>query len=125
MKKGGGEAIQHLPSPGQEVIGHVERPVTSALAVVPKNEVAVPATRGQTGAASGLTQALTLAARSSNDPGSVPGGDVPALVVGPEVGFGGALRLTAIVADGIVAAALAVLALSRRRHRRAGPAFQY
>jgi hypothetical protein len=125
VRRGGGEAIQHLASPGQQVIGHVERPVTSALAVVPKNEVAVPATPAQTGSAAGLGQALTLVARSSTDPGSVPGGDVPALVVGPEVGFGGALRLTAIVADGIVAAALAVLALSRRRHRGAGPAFQY
>ena len=125
VRRGSGEAIQHLASPGQQVIGHVERPVTSALTIVPKNEVAVPATPAQTGSASGLGQALSLTARSSTDPGSVPGGEVPALVIGPEVGFGGALRLAAIVADGIVAAALAVLALSRRRHRRAGPAFQY
>jgi len=119
VKKGGGEAIQHLPSPGQEVIGHVERPVTSALAVVPKNEVAVPPTPAQTGAAAGLSQqALSLAARSSTDPGSVPAGGVPALAPGPEVGFGPALRLTAVVADGFVSGALAALALHRRRRRR-------
>jgi Phosphodiester glycosidase len=120
VRRGGGETIEHLASPGQQVIGHVERPVTSALVVVPRNEVSVPPAAAQTGAASGLNQALALtqAAGSSTDPGSVPGGGVPALVVGPEVGFGGALRLTAVVADAAVAAALAVLALSRRRRRR-------
>jgi hypothetical protein len=128
VRRGDGEAILHLPSPGQQVIGHVERPVTSALALVPKNEVAVPPTAAQTGVSAGLSQALTLAARSSTDPGSVPAGSVPALVAGPEVGFGKALRLTAVVADGIVAAALGVLAVTRRRrgsagrpHRRSGP----
>jgi hypothetical protein len=87
------------------------------VVVVPKNEVAVPPAPAQTGAASELNQALSLAARSSTDPGSVPDGAVPALVVGPEVGFGGALRLLAAVADGVVAMALAVLALNRRRRR--------
>jgi hypothetical protein len=121
VRRGGDEAIQHLASPGQQVIGHVERPVTSALAIVPRNEVAVPAIPAQNGAAAGLTQALSLAARSSTDPGSVPEGSVPPLVVGPEVGFGGALRLTAVVADGIVAAALGVLFLTRRRRSTPGP----
>jgi hypothetical protein len=114
IRRGDGEAIQHLASPGQEVIGHVERPVTSALAVVPKNEVSVPPAPAQAGAGSG-NQALLLTARSSTDPGSVPSGAVPALVPGTEVGLGGALRLTAVLADVIVAAALAVLALRRRR----------
>ena len=121
VKRGGDEAIQHLASPGQAIIGHVERPVTSALVVVPKNEVAVPPTPAQTGAASGLGQALSLAARSSTDPGSVPAGSVPALAVAPAVGFGPALRLTAAVADGFVAAALAVFALHRRRRRPRRP----
>ena len=114
VRRGDGEAIQHLASPGQDVIGHVERPVTSALAVVPKNEVSVPPAPAQTGAASG-NQALILAARSSTDPGSVPGGTVPALAPGPETGVGGALRLTAVLADVLVAGALALLALRRRR----------
>ena len=111
-----GETIQHLPSPGQEVIGHVERPVTSALAVVPKKEVSAPPVPAGTGSAPGLGQALILA-RSSTDPGSVPGGGVPALVPGPEVGVGAALRLVAVVADVGVAAALAGLAVRRRRGR--------
>jgi hypothetical protein len=114
VRRGDGEAIQHLASPGQQVIGHVERPVTSALAVVPKNEVPVTPVPAQTGAASG-NQALILAARLSTDPGSVPGGGVPALVPGPEVGFGGALRVTAVMADVIVAGALVLLAVRRRR----------
>lgn len=120
VRRGGDEAIEHLASPGQQVIGHVERPVTSALAVVPKNEVSVPPLPAQTGAASGLNQALSLAARSSTDPGSVPVGSVPALVVGPEVGFGGALRLIAVVVNVIVAAALGLLLLARRRRSATG-----
>ncbi|HET9771033.1 MAG TPA: hypothetical protein VFS16_09110, partial [Acidimicrobiia bacterium] len=61
------------------------------------------------------SQALTLTAGSSTDPGSVPGGGVPALVPGPEVGVGPALRLTAVLVNGAVAAALAVLFVARRR----------
>ena len=115
VRRGDLETIQHLPSPGQEVIGHVERPVTSALAVVPRNEVRAPKVPASTGATSDLSQALTLTAGSSTDPGSVPSGGVPALVVGPEVGFGPALRLTAVVANAAVAAALAALFVTRRR----------
>jgi len=117
VRQGDGEAIQHLASPGQQVIGHVERPVTSALVVVPKNLVSVPPAPATTGAASG-NQALLVPARSSTDPGSVPGGGVPALVPGPAAGLGGALRLAAVMADLMVASALVLLAV--RRRRRAG-----
>jgi hypothetical protein len=114
VRRGDGEAVQHIASPGQDVIGHVERPVTSALAVVPKNEVSVPPVPAQTGSASG-DQALILAARASTDPGSVPGGGVPALVPVPAASFGGAVRLIAVMANIVVAAALGLLALRRRR----------
>ena len=114
VRRGDGEAIQHIASPGQDVIGHVERPVTSALAVVPKNEVSVPPVPAQTGVASG-SQALILAARSSTDPGSVPGGSVPALVTPPEAGAGGVVRLAAVLADVVVTGALALLVFRRRR----------
>lgn len=114
VRRGDGEAVQHIASPGQDVIGHVERPVTSALALVPKNEVSVPPVPAQTGAASG-DQALILAAGASTDPGSVPGGGVPALVTVPAGGSGGALRVTAVLADIAVAAALGLLAFRRRR----------
>jgi phosphodiester glycosidase len=113
VRKGDGEAIRHLASPGQEVIGHVERPVTSALVVVPKNEVSVLPTPAKTGVASG-NQALLVPARSSTDPGSVPAGGVPALVPAPDAGLGGALRMTAVMADILVTAALVLLAFRRR-----------
>lgn len=117
VRRGDGEVIQHLPAPGQQVIGHVERPVTSALVVVPKNEVSVPPVPAATGVASGMSQALEIAARPSTDPGSVPVGAVPPLVPGPEVGLGPTLRVAAVVADALVAFALAVLAVRRRRFR--------
>jgi hypothetical protein len=122
VRRGDLETIEHLASPGQEVIGHVERPVTSALAVVvPGNEVgAAPEVPASTGGATDLSPALTLAAGSSTDPGSVPGGGVPALVVGPDVGLGPALRLIAVVAATGVGAALAALFVTRRR-RAHGP----
>ena len=121
VRRGDGEAVQHIASPGQDVVGHVERPVTSALAVVPKNEVSVPPVPAQTGSASG-DQALILAARASTDPGSVPGGGVPALVPVPAAGFGGAVRLIAVMANIVVAAALGLLAIRRRRAGRQHPA---
>ena len=117
VRRGDGEVIQLLPAPGQQVIGHVERPVTSALVVVPKNEVSVPPVPAATGVASGMSQALEIAARPSTDPGSVPVGAVPPLVPGPEVGLGPALRLAAVVADVLVALALTALMLKRRRFR--------
>jgi hypothetical protein len=117
VRRGDGEAIQHLPAPGQQVIGHVERPVTSALVVVPKTEVSVPPVPAATGAASGMSQALAITARMSTDPGSVPVGAVPPLVPGPEVGLGPVLRLAAVGADVLVAFALAVLMVRRRRFR--------
>lgn len=116
VRRGDLETIQHLASPGQEVIGHVERPVTSALAVVPRNEAsAAPEVPASTGAPTDLSPALTLTAGSSTDPGSVPGGGVPALVVRPGGGLGPALRLIAVVAVATVVAALAALFVSRRR----------
>ena len=87
VRRGDCEAIQHLASPGQDVIGHVERPVTSALAVVPKNEVSVP-TVPATDRGGLRRPGPDLAARPSTDPGSVPGGGVPALVPAPGGGFG-------------------------------------
>jgi len=122
VHRSAGDVIEHLAAPGQPVVGHVERPVTSALAVVPKNEVPVPPLAAETGGVPGVGQALSLAAGAGpgTDPGSVPGGGVPALVVPSGSGFGGALRLAAVLTDLVVAFALAAMTL-RRRRRRAGP----
>ena len=117
VRRGDGEVIQHLAAPGQQVIGHVERPVTSAVVVVPRNEVSVPPVPAATGVASGMSQALEIKARTSTDPGSVPVGAVPPLVPGPEVAFGPILRAAAVAVDLIVVIALAALAVKRRRFR--------
>ena len=121
VHRSGSDVIEHLAGPGQPIVGHVERPVTSALAVVPKNEVSVPPVPAETGGVPGVGQALSLAAGAGpgTDPGSVPGGGVPALVVPSGSGFGG-IRLAAVLTDLVVAFALAAMAL-RRRRRRAGP----
>ena len=116
VRRGDGEAVEHIASPRQDVIGHVERPVTSALAVVPKNEVSVPPVPPQTGLAVG-DQALMLTARASTDPGSVPSGGVPALVPVPDDGAGETIRLAAVLANLAVAVALGLLATNRRRRR--------
>jgi hypothetical protein len=80
VRRGGQEVIQHGAGPGDRVIGHIERPVVSALAVVPSNEVAVPPVDPLAGPSLGLPQALALPVSTSTDPGSVPGGALPALV---------------------------------------------
>ncbi|HZQ77889.1 MAG TPA: phosphodiester glycosidase family protein [Acidimicrobiia bacterium] len=120
VRKGNGEVIEHLAAPGQPVVGHVEQPVTSALAVVPKNEVTVPPVPAATGAAPGSGQALSPSpdAGPSTDPASVPGGGVPALVAPPGSGVGGVLRLAAVVTDLVVGLALVALVLARRRRAR-------
>jgi len=120
VRKGSGEVIEHLAAPGQPVIGHVEQPVTSALAVVPRNEVAVPPVPAATGAAPGPGQALSPSADAgpSTDPASVPGGGVPALVTPSGSGARGLLRLAAVVTDLVVGLALGALALTRRRRAR-------
>lgn len=122
VRDGDDETIRHLAQPGDEVIGHVERPVATAIAVVPDNDVAVGVDPGA-GAwselfrgAGGDTDALALPARSSTDPGSVPGGGVPALAIKNVPGLGDNLRVAAVAADVLVAAALAAMAHKRRRH---------
>lgn len=80
VRRGGQDVIQHGGGAGEKVIGQVERPVVSALAVVPSNEVAVPLVDPLAGPSLGLPQALALPVPTSSDPGSVPGGALPALV---------------------------------------------
>jgi hypothetical protein len=121
VRRGSGDVVEHLAAPGQPVVGHVERPVTSALAVVPRNEVAATPLPAETGAATGMGQALSLSAGAGpgTDPGSVPGGGVPALVAPSGPGLGRAVRLAAVVSDLVVAGALGALAVTRRRRRSA------
>ena len=117
VRADGAEAIRHLPQPGDEVIGHVERPVATALAVVASNEVTAPAPDPRAGAAGpGGVEALALPAASSTDPGSVPDGGVPALVTEVVPGSETTVRAAAVAANPVAAAALGAWALNRRRH---------
>jgi hypothetical protein len=114
--RSGQEVIQHSAGPGERVIGHVERPVTSALAVVPKNEVAVPPPAPRLGGSGGSgPQALAIPVPTATDPGSVPGAALPARVFAPVVNFARQVRVAAVTANTMVALALLTLALKRRR----------
>lgn len=119
VRQGGKDVIRHVPQSGDRVIGRVERPVASALTVVPSNEVAAPAVDPLAGPSLGLPQALALPATSSTDPGSVPDGALPALVSEEAPGLGDAVRAGAMAANAGVALALAVVK-RRRRARSAG-----
>jgi phosphodiester glycosidase len=114
VRRRGQEAIQHSAGAGEKVIGHVERPVVSALAVVPSNEVAVPAVDPLAGLSLGLPQALALTVPTSSDPGSVPGGALPALVSRSAPELGGPLVPTAIAFAMLSAAAVGTWMVRRR-----------
>jgi hypothetical protein len=114
VRKAGGQAIFHTAGSGDRVLGRVERPVASALTVVPSNEVAVPPTVPLAVPSLGLPQALAAVAPASSDPGSVPDGALPALVSAPAGDFGRGVRVGAVAANLSVALALGALMLSRR-----------
>ena len=119
VRRGSQELIQHSAGPGDKVIGHVERPVASALTLVPKNEVAVPPAQRPGGSGASGPQALAIPVPSTTDPGSVPGAALPARVIAPVVHFARQVRVAAVTANTIVALALLALALRRRRQAAA------
>lgn len=115
-----GEAIRHQARSGETVVGHVERPVASALAVVPAREVPVPRVDPLAGATIGLPQALALPATAATDPGSVPDGSLPALVTRNPTDLADTMRVTAVAANVVVAVCVALVADRRRRARTGG-----
>jgi hypothetical protein len=118
VRRGGDEVIVHRAGPGDDVLGHVERPVASALTVVPSNEVAAPPIAPPAGASPGLPQALTAVAPASSDPGSVPDGRLPALTSARTGDFGRRVRVGAVAATVSVAVALGAWFAGRRRRAR-------
>jgi hypothetical protein len=130
VRGGDGPVIRHSAQAGDKVLGHVERPVASALAVVPANEVAVPKVDRLARPSLDLPQALALPAGSATDPGSVPDGSLPALVSEGPPDLTDTLRVTAIAANVVVAVCLWVVAKRRQagqtggatRHRPEEPA---
>ncbi|MGH9002391.1 MAG: phosphodiester glycosidase family protein, partial [Acidimicrobiia bacterium] len=91
-----GPVIRHTAGAGETVLGHVERPVASALAVVPANEVVVPGVDPLARPSLDLPQALALPAASATDPGSVPDGSLPALVSESPTQLTDTLRVSAV-----------------------------
>jgi hypothetical protein len=115
-----GTVIRHAAQAGDKVLGHVERPVASALAIVPAREVPVPRVDPLPRPSLGLPQALALPAASATDPGSVPDGSVPALVSEGPGDLTDTLRVTALAANVVVAICLWVVAKRRRNGRNGG-----
>lgn len=114
VRRGSAEVIQHTARSGEQVVGHVERPVASALAVVPSNPVSVPRADPLAGPSLDLPQALALPVPAAADPGSVPGGGLPALVAEPAADLTNAIRLWGLAANVIMAVCVATV-WSRRR----------
>jgi hypothetical protein len=115
-----GPVIRHAAQAGDKVLGHVERPVASALAVVPAKEVAVPRFDPLARPSLGLPQALALPAASATDPGSVPDGSLPALISESPPDLTNTLRVTAVAANVVVTICLWVVAKRRREGRTRG-----
>ena len=145
VRNGGKTLIRHSVQTGDTLIGHVERPVASALVVVPSIAVSVPPVDPLAGAGLGLKeQALGLplpgdgaAAQSdaaasaaggagetvkaagvlaADDPASAPDGRLPALV-GPRPKVGSPLVRVAVLVDVTALVALLSAALTVRRRR--------
>jgi hypothetical protein len=140
VRSGGKTVLRHTFQKGDTLLGHVERPVASALVVVPSIAVSVPPVDPLAGVALGLReQALALpggtstsqwvsasAARADGpdlalgDPASAPDGRLPALI-GPRPEVGSPFIRVAVVLDVAALAALTGVATFFRRHRRLDP----
>jgi hypothetical protein len=134
VRLGGKTVARHTTQKGDNVVGRVERPVASALVVVPSIAVSAPPVDPLAGMALGLKeQALSLPNRSaspalsgrnsgstpstllaSNDPASSPDGRLPALV-GPRPEAGSPFIRAAVILDLLALSAVAAGALFIRR----------
>lgn len=121
VRQGGKEVIRHAAAGGDRVVGHVERPVASGLMVVPANAVAAPPVDPLAGPALGLPQALALPSLPVADPGSVPGGGLPAIVTPAGPGLSNTLRVGAVAANVVAALGLGAVSARRRADRRRTP----
>ena len=147
VRSGGKTMVRHSFQKGDTLVGHMERPVASALVVVPRIAVSSPPVDPLAGVALGLReQALALpggtsgspwvtasAARgngaatsagmlAAGDPASAPDGRLPALV-GPRPAVGSPFVRVAVVLDvlALTVVACGTLIVRRRggfRHRR-------
>jgi hypothetical protein len=133
VRNGGKVLVRHTVQKGDTFLGHVERPVATALVVVPSIAVSVPPVDPLAGVALDLhEQALSLPANgtgarstgapstlsvlSAGDPASAPDGRLPALV-GRRAEVRTPLVEAAVVLDVLVVAALACAASAVRRRQ--------
>jgi len=145
VRSGGKTVIRHSVQKGDTLIGHVERPVATALVVVPSIAVSVPPVDPLAGVALGLKeQALGAPLRpdgaaapsdqtasaagatgesagiagvlAANDAASAPDGRLPALV-GPRPKVGSPLVRVAVLVDVTAIVALLSAAMTVRRRR--------
>jgi hypothetical protein len=140
VRSGGKTMVRHSAQKGDTLLGHLERPVASALMIVPSIAVSVPPVDPLAGVALGLReQALALpdgtsrspwvtasAARgdgrarstgttlAAGDPASAPDGRLPALV-GPRPDVGSPFVRVAVVLDVLALTVVACGALAVRR----------
>ena len=138
VRSAGKTVVRHSVQKGDTLVGPVERPVASALVVVPSIPVSVPPVDPLAGVALGLReQALALPGAASSsavspsgtggdvdvralvlgDPASAPDGRLPALV-GPRPEAASPLIRVAVVVDVLALAGVAGGALFLRRRRR-------
>jgi hypothetical protein len=136
VRAGGKTEVRHSTQKGDAVLGRVERPVASALVLVPSIAVSVPPVDPFDGVELGLgEQALGSSPQSpwvsasaakgggrstpstilaSNDPASSPDGRLPALV-GPRPKVGAPFVRVAVVIDVLALTALGCAALVLRK----------
>jgi hypothetical protein len=138
VRHGGKTLVRHSVQQGDTLIGHVERPVATALVVMPSIAVSVPPVDPLAGVALGLhEQALGLptpppvvakgkvkasggaAELAADDPASAPDGRLPALV-GPRAEVGSPLVRVAVLFDvtALVALCCAAVTVKRRGVRK-------
>jgi hypothetical protein len=141
VRSGGKTVVRHSVQKGDTLLGPVERPVASALVVVPSIAVSVPPVDPLAGVDLGLReQALSLPGGTSaspwvsasaagdggsatlaiGDPASAPDGRLPALV-GPRPEVGSPFIRVAVLLDVAALAAVAVTAALFRRRLRSDP----
>jgi hypothetical protein len=139
VRSGGKTMVRHSVQKGDTLLGPVERPVASALVVVPSIAVSVPPVDPFAGISLGLReQALAVSGGSSDspwvsasaalgdlasntlaigDPASAPDGRLPALV-GPRPEVGSPFIRVAVVLDALALAAVSVVTAFFRRSRQ-------
>jgi hypothetical protein len=124
VRRGGQEIVRHAPLPGDTFVRRVERPVASALVLVPSNPVSVPPVDPLAGLSVDLPQALSLPAAAPAPAGTagvlgLPDGGLPALVSRHPPGLRGPAVRIAMVADLLTGCALVGVILVMRARRRA------